>query len=290
MGTRFVDISVEDAIFSEQREALDQAIDVTLDGFQDVLDRINDLLDTVERSPRAMALLTTTRQACHQIHVQFQAQVEPIGRQLMEALCLPQASSIEETPSDYPPGEPQIGRSSQPLFASRDFSTGELWANGSYRSGEVALPPLTVREQQIISLLLDGSTDQQIMEALHLKKGTVRWHLRSIFLKLRVQNRREATTCWQRHYISLGTIQAEGTTFPDMQRPPRLSRQEGRILELAQVGKSSREIAQCLHIQIGTVRNHCTTIYRKLGVHRLSEAVALWERLQQKTARASTST
>jgi DNA-binding NarL/FixJ family response regulator len=58
---------------------------------------------------------------------------------------------------------------------------------------------------------------------------------------------------------------------------PRLSGREREILELIDAGLSNKEIAQRLHIQISTVKNHVHHILRKLGVNRRDEAA---ERMQ----------
>ncbi|MDY7077855.1 MAG: response regulator transcription factor [Chloroflexota bacterium] len=59
---------------------------------------------------------------------------------------------------------------------------------------------------------------------------------------------------------------AGGTASP-------LSEREIEILRLAKRGLPNPQIAQSLHISPGTVRNHLTTIYRKLGVHSRHEAL-----------------
>ena len=59
-----------------------------------------------------------------------------------------------------------------------------------------------------------------------------------------------------------------------------LRRQEERerdILRLAHRGLPNPQIAQALHLSPGTVRNHLSTIYRKLGVHSRYEALAIAE-------------
>jgi DNA-binding NarL/FixJ family response regulator len=59
---------------------------------------------------------------------------------------------------------------------------------------------------------------------------------------------------------------AEGTEQP-------LSEREIEILRLAQRGLPNPQIAQALHISPGTVRNHLSAIYDKLGVHSRHEAL-----------------
>ncbi|MCP4539662.1 MAG: response regulator transcription factor [Chloroflexi bacterium] len=54
-----------------------------------------------------------------------------------------------------------------------------------------------------------------------------------------------------------------------------LSEREVEILRLAKRGLPNPQIAQSLHISPGTVRNHLSTIYRKLGVHSRHEALEI---------------
>jgi DNA-binding NarL/FixJ family response regulator len=52
-----------------------------------------------------------------------------------------------------------------------------------------------------------------------------------------------------------------------------LSEREVEILRLAKRGLPNPQIAQSLHISSGTVRNHLSAIYTKLGVHSRHEAL-----------------
>jgi len=64
---------------------------------------------------------------------------------------------------------------------------------------------------------------------------------------------------------------AEATRTEEIEQP--LSEREIEILRLAQRGLPNPQIAQALHISSGTVRNHLSAIYRKLGVHSRHEAL-----------------
>ncbi len=52
-----------------------------------------------------------------------------------------------------------------------------------------------------------------------------------------------------------------------------LSEREVEILRLAKRGLPNPQIAQALHLSPGTVRNHLSAAYRKLGVHSRHEAL-----------------
>ncbi|HSF79978.1 MAG TPA: response regulator transcription factor [Anaerolineales bacterium] len=72
-------------------------------------------------------------------------------------------------------------------------------------------------------------------------------------------------------YVAL----AEATRLEENQQP--LSIREIEILTLASQGLPNPQIGQALHIAPGTVRNHLSTIYRKLGVKSRHEALQIAE-------------
>ena len=58
--------------------------------------------------------------------------------------------------------------------------------------------PLSEREQEVLSLVATGSTNKEIAAQLHLSPHTVKEHTSSIYRKLGVRNRAEATRQAQR--------------------------------------------------------------------------------------------
>ena len=68
---------------------------------------------------------------------------------------------------------------------------------------------------------------------------------------------------------------AQATRARGKRNEQLLSEREVEILRLAKRGLPNPQIAQSLHISPGTVRNHLSTIYRKLGVHSRHEALQL---------------
>jgi two-component system response regulator DesR len=66
---------------------------------------------------------------------------------------------------------------------------------------------------------------------------------------------------------------AQATRADGAEQP--LSEREVEILRLAKRGLPNPQIAQALHISPGTVRNHLSAIYRKLGVHSRHEALQI---------------
>lgn len=51
---------------------------------------------------------------------------------------------------------------------------------------------LSDREQEVLALIAQGETNQEIAAALHLSENTVKYYLKSIYHKLQVSNRTEA--------------------------------------------------------------------------------------------------
>jgi two-component system response regulator DesR len=68
---------------------------------------------------------------------------------------------------------------------------------------------------------------------------------------------------------------AHATRAEDGEQP--LTEREIEILRLARRGLPNPQIAQALHISPGTVRNHLSAVYRKLGVHSRHEALQIAE-------------
>lgn len=61
---------------------------------------------------------------------------------------------------------------------------------------------LTDREREVLALLVDGMSNQEIADKLFLGLGTVKFHVRNIYSKLGVDNRVAAVTlAMQRHLV-----------------------------------------------------------------------------------------
>jgi PAS domain S-box-containing protein len=55
----------------------------------------------------------------------------------------------------------------------------------------------------------------------------------------------------------------------------RLTSRQAEVLALLERGRSTRQIAEELHLSIETVRNHVRHLFRSMGVHSRLEAVAM---------------
>jgi ATP/maltotriose-dependent transcriptional regulator MalT len=77
--------------------------------------------------------------------------------------------------------------------------------------------------------------------------------------------------------------EATATHLPNHQHPQAslapLSRQEQQVLRLLVAGQTYAEIAQALIVSLNTIKTQISSIYRKLGVSRRAEAIAVTARL-----------
>jgi two-component system nitrate/nitrite response regulator NarL len=69
----------------------------------------------------------------------------------------------------------------------------------SETKGSGPLPPLTPREEQILSILVQGRSNKEIGNKLELSEKTIKHHLTNILQKLRVRNRVEAALLASSH-------------------------------------------------------------------------------------------
>jgi two-component system response regulator DesR len=71
------------------------------------------------------------------------------------------------------------------------------------------------------------------------------------------------------------------TVFPPQETPagPGLTEREVEVLELIASGSTNREIAGALHLSPNTVKEHTSSLYRKLDVRNRAEAVQRAQRL-----------
>jgi DNA-binding CsgD family transcriptional regulator len=65
-------------------------------------------------------------------------------------------------------------------------------------------------------------------------------------------------------------------TPPSSTDTDKLTSREHKVLELVATGKTNAEIASTLWVSPLTVRRHLENIYKKLGVHTRTAAVAVW--------------
>src|SRR5258708_12571871 len=60
------------------------------------------------------------------------------------------------------------------------------------RDDDRSLEPFTAREQDILGLLVDGLSNDQMVERLVLSRATVKWYVKQIYRKLDAHDREQA--------------------------------------------------------------------------------------------------
>lgn len=73
--------------------------------------------------------------------------------------------------------------------------------DGSRNAAGMLAEQLTVREREVLLLLVEGASGEQISTSLRISPNTVRTHVQSILTKLQVHSRLEAATFAVRHGI-----------------------------------------------------------------------------------------
>jgi DNA-binding CsgD family transcriptional regulator len=128
------------------------------------------------------------------------------------------------------------------------------------------LSGLSARELEVLKLLADDRSTQDIALTLGITVGTLRRHLAKIYRILKVKNRAEAVA----------------TILPLYPSGPRimksLSPRQQEVLRLLADDRSTGDIARNLGVAMNTLWDHLTNIYQTLRVRNRQEAVALFRR------------
>jgi ATP/maltotriose-dependent transcriptional regulator MalT len=72
------------------------------------------------------------------------------------------------------------------------FDANRITATYTPQADWTIIEPLCQRELEVVSLISDGLSNQQIADRLILSLGTVKWYIHQIYCKLGVQNRVQA--------------------------------------------------------------------------------------------------
>lgn len=144
---------------------------VLMDLRMPVKDGIDATMEIRHRDPAARVLMLTTFDGDTDIHKALQAGAQ--GYVLKNATGNELIPAIQAVAA----GEKWIPKEVAKRLASRKL-----------------FEELTPRELQVLQLLIKGSANKQIGEALTITEHTVKDHLKSIFGKLQVEDRTEAVT------------------------------------------------------------------------------------------------
>jgi DNA-binding NarL/FixJ family response regulator len=121
---------------------------------------------------------------------------------------------------------------------------------------------VTPREQQVLSLLVEGCNNKEIGGQLHISQRTVKHHLRTLFLRTGILDGRK------RVKLALRVHEGESAVMTPCEN---LSPKESRISILVCEGLTNREIGKVVGSSEQVVKNHLRSAFDKLGV---------WSRLE----------
>jgi DNA-binding NarL/FixJ family response regulator len=105
--------------------------------------------------------------------------------------------------------------------AVRSVANGEFWADRKATSrivqqllSQSGSRNLTRREKQVLWLIGQGLKNRAIAERLYITRDTVRWHIRSIYAKIGVQDRLSAAL-YAREHLGDGIAGEQQPTSPE---------------------------------------------------------------------------
>jgi DNA-binding NarL/FixJ family response regulator len=121
---------------------------------------------------------------------------------------------------------------------------------------------VTRREQQVLNLLVQGFSNKEIGGVLDISLGTVKQHLRTLFLRagIREGSKRVKLACYAYEDESALMTLCEG-----------LKPMESQISILVWEGLTNREIGKIVGTSEQVIKNHLRSVFDKLG---------LWNRLE----------
>ncbi len=138
-----------------------------------------------------------------------------------------------------------------------------------------AVQDIRARFAQVAILILSAYDDAVWIEEM-LEAGVMGYVVKSDDLTLRLAEAIR-TVAQGRRFLSPSAV----TRLTDAHRKHTLTSRERAILRLAADGKSNTEIAEILDIAHGTVRNHTSNIYAKLGVENREAAIRAAQNLRE---------
>jgi DNA-binding NarL/FixJ family response regulator len=137
--------------------------------------------------------LTTIRLPTLVTHVRGD-RVAPIEGSRRLAAAIPGAEFVELDGEDHFHAlMPSAIRDSQRML---EFLTGERPSERTERRPPVGWEALTPAEERVVELLVSGSSNQQIADALYVSLATVKTHVAHVFQKLNVQSRAQVVAAF----------------------------------------------------------------------------------------------
>ena len=122
---------------------------------------------------------------------------------------------------------------------------------------DLAQVKVTPRDQQVLNLLVQGCSNKEIGGQLHIGLGTVKQHLRTLFLRAGIREGRKRVKLARYAHEDESAVLTPCTG---------LSPRENQISILVWEGLTNREIGKMVGISEQTIKNHLRSAFDKLGV------------------------
>jgi DNA-binding NarL/FixJ family response regulator len=122
---------------------------------------------------------------------------------------------------------------------------------------------ITPRVRQIVSLLLEGCSNQEIASDLGITSRTVKGHLRTLYVRAGITDGRKR--------VRLLELLADGSERAPL---PTLDAKLQRIAQLTISGFTNPEIASQCAVSEQMIKNHLRSIFDKCGVWSRTELAA----------------
>lgn len=134
--------------------------------------------------------------------------------------------------------------------------------------------PLSPREKEVVEFVRQGMTNKEIAYRLHLKTGTIKDYMVTIFIKCAVPNRVALAIMAERLAVEPARVPAVDKTSETL-KEPELTGREKQVSDLVRQAMRNTEIAVKLHLTAGTVSVYLSKILHKLKL-RDRVSLAMW--------------
>ena len=125
--------------------------------------------------------------------------------------------------------------------------------------------PLTAREIEVLALIADGKTNEEVAVRLGIARHTVKSHMAHILDALGAMN--------SAHAVAIAHCRGDFSPRRRLAWNPDVSYREVQVLEGVAVGMTDVQVGRKLWVSQHTIKSHLRRIYVKLGVCSRAQAV-----------------
>jgi DNA-binding CsgD family transcriptional regulator len=125
--------------------------------------------------------------------------------------------------------------------------------------------PLTAREIEVLALIADGKTNEEVAAQLGIARHTVKSHMAHILDALGAMN--------SAHAVAIAHCRGDFGPRRKIAWNPDVSYREVQVLEGVAVGMTDVQVGRKLWVSQHTIKSHLRRIYVKLGVSSRAQAV-----------------